>query len=93
MMQYIEAQVEYAKEEAIVSTLRTQLASQQSCIHQDSHSLRWKSAELAEELKDLSLDVQKCLSEVIALHEFCSLIEHEHPNKGFSLDSMDDSEF
>ena len=37
--------------------------------------------------------MQKCLSEVIALHEFCSLIEHEHPNKGFSLDSMDDLEF
>ncbi|CAN6203225.1 unnamed protein product [Urochloa humidicola] len=60
---YIEAQVEYAKEEAIVSTLRAQLASQQS--YQDSHSLRRRSSELAEELKDLSLHVQKCLSETI----------------------------
>nr|XP_034579413.1 AUGMIN subunit 3-like isoform X5 [Setaria viridis] len=62
---YIEAQVEYAKEEAIVSMLRIQLASQQSYIHQDSHSLRRKSSELSEELKDLSLHVQKCLSETI----------------------------
>ncbi|CAN6180774.1 unnamed protein product [Urochloa humidicola] len=62
---YIEAPVEYAKEEAIVSMLRAQLASQQSYIHQDSHSLRRKNSELAEELKDLSLRVQKCLSETI----------------------------
>ncbi|RLN35791.1 AUGMIN subunit 3-like isoform X1 [Panicum miliaceum] len=64
-MRYIEAQAEYVKEEAIVSTLRTQLASQQSYIHQDSHSLRRKSSEFAEELKDLSLNVQKCLSETV----------------------------
>jgi len=64
-MRYIEAQVEYAKEEAILSTLRTQLASQQSYVRQDSHSLRRQSSELAEELKDLSLDVQKCLSETV----------------------------
>lgn len=38
---YIEAHAEYAKEEAIVSMLRTQLASQQSIIDQDSHSLRY----------------------------------------------------
>ncbi|KAF8732082.1 hypothetical protein HU200_016042 [Digitaria exilis] len=62
---YIEAHAEYAKEEAIVSMLRTQLASQQSIIDQDSHSLRRKSYELAEELKDLNLHVQKYLSEII----------------------------
>uniref|UniRef100_A0A0A9CM93 HAUS augmin-like complex subunit 3 N-terminal domain-containing protein n=1 Tax=Arundo donax TaxID=35708 RepID=A0A0A9CM93_ARUDO len=45
--------------------MRTQLASQQSYIHQDSHSLRSKSSELAEELKHLSLQVQKCLSETV----------------------------
>ncbi|CAL5078762.1 unnamed protein product [Urochloa decumbens] len=61
---YIEAQVEYAKEEAILSMLRAQLASQQS-YHQDIHSLRRKSSELSEELKDLSLHVQKCLSETV----------------------------
>lgn len=63
--QYIEAQVEYAKEEAILSMLRTQLASQQSYIHQDIHSLRRRNSELAEELKDLSHQVQQCLSETI----------------------------
>ncbi|WVZ62185.1 hypothetical protein U9M48_011958 [Paspalum notatum var. saurae] len=62
---YIEAQVEYAKEEAILSTLRTQLASQHPYTHQDSHSLRMKNAELTEEIKDLSLHVQKYLSETI----------------------------
>ncbi|XP_021307830.1 AUGMIN subunit 3 isoform X2 [Sorghum bicolor] len=63
--QYIEAQVEHAKEEAILSVLRTQLASQQSYIHQDSHSLWRKNTELAEELKDLSHYVQKYLSETV----------------------------
>ncbi|KAL6880671.1 hypothetical protein ACP4OV_012236 [Aristida adscensionis] len=60
---YIEAQAEYAKEEAMLSTLRSQLASQQS--YADSHSLRRKNSELAEELKDLSLHVHECLSETI----------------------------
>jgi hypothetical protein len=40
-MQYIEALVEYAKEEAKLSKLRSQLASQQSYIHEDIHSLRY----------------------------------------------------
>ncbi|XP_024317112.1 AUGMIN subunit 3 isoform X1 [Brachypodium distachyon] len=63
--QYIEAQVEYAKEEAILSELRAQLASQQSYIHEDIHSLRRRNSELTEELKDLSLQVQECLSETV----------------------------
>ncbi|KAL5197455.1 hypothetical protein ABZP36_000967 [Zizania latifolia] len=63
--QYIEAQVECAKEEAILSTLRIHLASQPSHVHQDIHSLRTRNSELAEELRDLSLQVQKCLSETI----------------------------
>uniref|UniRef100_A0A0D3GN44 HAUS augmin-like complex subunit 3 N-terminal domain-containing protein n=1 Tax=Oryza barthii TaxID=65489 RepID=A0A0D3GN44_9ORYZ len=63
--QYIEAQAEYAKEEAILSTLRTQLASQQSLVHQDVHSLRRRNSEFAEELRDLSLQVKRCLSEII----------------------------
>ncbi|KAF0908916.1 hypothetical protein E2562_030213 [Oryza meyeriana var. granulata] len=63
--QYIEAQAEYAKEEAILSTLRTQLAPQQSYVHQDVHSLRRRNSELAEELRDLSLQVKKFLSEII----------------------------
>uniref|UniRef100_A0A0D9WWA8 HAUS augmin-like complex subunit 3 N-terminal domain-containing protein n=1 Tax=Leersia perrieri TaxID=77586 RepID=A0A0D9WWA8_9ORYZ len=63
--EYIDAQAEYAKEQAILSTLRTQLASQQSHVHQDVHSLKRRSSELAEELRDLSLQVKKFLSEVI----------------------------
>ncbi|CAM0905552.1 unnamed protein product [Alopecurus aequalis] len=65
--QYIEAQVEYAKEEATLSKLRAQLAFQQSYIHEDSHSLRRRNSELTDELKDLSLQVQGCLSETLAI--------------------------
>ncbi|XP_062189595.1 AUGMIN subunit 3-like isoform X2 [Phragmites australis] len=86
--QYIEAQIEYAKEEAILSKLRTQLASQQPYIHQDSHSLRRKNSELAEELKDLSLQMQKCLSETItglcadlALLEGANILQGDHKLK------------
>lgn len=66
-MQYIEAQIEYAKEEATISKLRAQLASQQSYIHEDVHSLRRRNSELTDELKDLSLQVQRCLSETVAI--------------------------
>ncbi|XP_051206850.1 AUGMIN subunit 3 [Lolium perenne] len=65
--QYIEALVEYAKEEAKLSKLRSQLASQQSYIHEDIHSLRRRNSELTDELKDLSLQVQGCLSETVAI--------------------------
>uniref|UniRef100_A0ACD5ULW9 Uncharacterized protein n=1 Tax=Avena sativa TaxID=4498 RepID=A0ACD5ULW9_AVESA len=65
--QYIEAQIEYAKEEATLSKLRAQLASQQSYIHEDVHSLRRRNSELTNELKDLSLQVQGCLSETVAI--------------------------
>uniref|UniRef100_A0A453BK84 HAUS augmin-like complex subunit 3 N-terminal domain-containing protein n=1 Tax=Aegilops tauschii subsp. strangulata TaxID=200361 RepID=A0A453BK84_AEGTS len=61
--QYIEAQMEHANEEATLSKLRAQLASQHSYIHEDIHSLRRRNSELTEELKDLSLQVQECLSE------------------------------
>uniref|UniRef100_J3MJ28 HAUS augmin-like complex subunit 3 N-terminal domain-containing protein n=1 Tax=Oryza brachyantha TaxID=4533 RepID=J3MJ28_ORYBR len=64
-VKYIEAQAEYAKEAAILSTLRTQLASQKTPVHQDAHSLRRRSSKLAEELRDLSLQVKKYLSEII----------------------------
>ncbi|KAK1682031.1 hypothetical protein QYE76_042879 [Lolium multiflorum] len=65
--QYIEALVEYAKEEAKLSKLRSQLASQQSYIHEDIHSLRRRNSELTDELKDLSLQVQGYLSETVAI--------------------------
>ncbi|TVU41944.1 hypothetical protein EJB05_15505, partial [Eragrostis curvula] len=70
--QYIEAQIEYAKEGAILSKLKTQLASQQSYVHQDTHSLWRKNSELAEEVKDLSLRVQKCLSELQTVTGLCT---------------------
>ncbi|XP_044323682.1 AUGMIN subunit 3 isoform X5 [Triticum aestivum] len=64
--QYIEAQMEHANEEATLSKLRAQLASQHSYIHEDIHSLRRRNSELTEELKVLSLQVQECLSETVA---------------------------
>ncbi|XP_044965889.1 AUGMIN subunit 3-like isoform X1 [Hordeum vulgare subsp. vulgare] len=64
--QYIEAQMEHAKEEATLSKLRAQLASQHSYIHEDIHSLRRRNSELTEELRDLSLQVQECLSKTVA---------------------------
>ncbi|KAM3385769.1 hypothetical protein ACQJBY_009482 [Aegilops geniculata] len=58
--------MEHANEEATLSKLRAQLASQHSYIHEDIHSLRRRNSELTEELKDLSLQVQECLSETVA---------------------------
>uniref|UniRef100_M8BYM6 Uncharacterized protein n=1 Tax=Aegilops tauschii TaxID=37682 RepID=M8BYM6_AEGTA len=54
--------MEHANEEATLSKLRAQLASQHSYIHEDIHSLRRRNSELTEELKDLSLQVQERIS-------------------------------
>ncbi|EMS49935.1 hypothetical protein TRIUR3_08380 [Triticum urartu] len=54
--------MEHANEEATLSKLRAQLASQHSYIHEDIHSLRRRNSELTEELKDLL----ECLSETVA---------------------------
>jgi HAUS augmin-like complex subunit 3 len=63
--QWIEAQVENAKQQAILSILKSQVSSDEAHIHRDIHSLRRKGAELAGELSTLSQKVQAFLSETI----------------------------
>ncbi|PUZ61874.1 hypothetical protein GQ55_4G312800 [Panicum hallii var. hallii] len=63
--QWIEAQVENAKQQAILSILKSQVSSDEAHIHRDIHSLRRKGSELAGELSTLSQKVQAFLSETI----------------------------
>ncbi|KAJ3669867.1 hypothetical protein LUZ60_010191 [Juncus effusus] len=63
--QWVEAQVESAKQQAVLSTLRSQISSDKVHIHPDLNSLRRKGSELAAELDNLSLKVEKFLSETI----------------------------
>ncbi|CAL5037216.1 unnamed protein product [Urochloa decumbens] len=63
--QWIEAQVENAKQQAILSILKAQVSSDEAHIHRDIHSLRRKGSELAGELSTLSQKVQAFVSETI----------------------------
>ncbi|KAG0513190.1 hypothetical protein BDA96_10G080800 [Sorghum bicolor] len=63
--QWIEAQVENAKQQAILSILKAQVSSDEAHIHRDIHSLRRKGSELAGELSTLSQKVQALVSETI----------------------------
>ncbi|XP_062228296.1 AUGMIN subunit 3-like [Phragmites australis] len=63
--QWIEAQVENAKQQAILSILKSQVSSDEAHIHRDIHSLRRKGSELAGELSTLSQKVQAFVSETI----------------------------
>ncbi|RLM54440.1 hypothetical protein C2845_PM10G04870 [Panicum miliaceum] len=63
--QWIEAQVENAKQQAILSILKSQVSSDEAHIHRDIHSLRRKGSELAGELSTLSQKLQAFLSETI----------------------------
>lgn len=63
--QWVEAQVENAKQQAILSILKSQVSSDEAHIHRDIHSLRRKSSELAGELSTLSQKVQAFVSETI----------------------------
>ncbi|XP_010932584.1 AUGMIN subunit 3 [Elaeis guineensis] len=63
--QWVEAQVENAKQQAILSMLKSQISSDEAHIHRDIHSLRRKLNELAGELSNLSRKEQKFLSETI----------------------------
>ncbi|VFQ69726.1 unnamed protein product [Cuscuta campestris] len=63
--QWIEAQVENAKQQAILTTLKTQVTSDEAHIHLDLHSLRRKHAELVGELSSLYRNEEKLLSETI----------------------------
>ncbi|XP_042037545.1 AUGMIN subunit 3-like [Salvia splendens] len=63
--QWVEAQVENAKQQAFLVTLKTQVTSDEAHIHLDLHSLRRKHAELTGELSTLYRKEEKLLSETI----------------------------
>uniref|UniRef100_A0A1J3J0K6 HAUS augmin-like complex subunit 3 n=2 Tax=Noccaea caerulescens TaxID=107243 RepID=A0A1J3J0K6_NOCCA len=63
--QWIEAQVENAKQQAILLTLKSQVTSVEAHIHFDQHSLRRKHADLVEEISTLYQKEEKLLSETI----------------------------
>lgn len=63
--QWVEAQVENAKQQAILLTLKSQISSDEAHIHRDVHSLRRKHSELTGELLNLHRKVQKFLAETI----------------------------
>ncbi|XP_038995484.1 AUGMIN subunit 3-like isoform X2 [Hibiscus syriacus] len=63
--QWVEAQVENAKQQAILMTLKSQISSDEAHIHLDLHSLRRKHAELVGEVSNLYHKEEKLLSETI----------------------------
>ncbi|KAH7517632.1 hypothetical protein FEM48_Zijuj09G0085300 [Ziziphus jujuba var. spinosa] len=63
--QWVEAQVENAKQQAILMILKSQVTSDEAHIHLDLHSLRRKHSELVGELSNLYHKEQKLLSETI----------------------------
>ncbi|XP_057717781.1 AUGMIN subunit 3 [Arachis stenosperma] len=63
--QWVEAQVENAKQQAILMTLKSQVSSDEAHIHLDLHSLRRKYSELKGELSNLYSREEKLLSETI----------------------------
>ncbi|KAI8523329.1 hypothetical protein RHMOL_Rhmol13G0064800 [Rhododendron molle] len=63
--QWVEAQVENAKQQAILTALKAQVTSDEAHIHLDLHSLRRKHAELVGELSNLYHKEEKLLSENI----------------------------
>lgn len=63
--QWVEAQVENAKQQAILMTLKSQIISDEAHIHLDLHSLRRKHVELVGELSNLYPKEEKLLSEAI----------------------------
>ncbi|GJS04987.1 augmin subunit 3 [Tanacetum coccineum] len=78
--QWVEAQVENAKQQAILLALKGQVNSDEAHIHLDLHSLRRKHVELAAELSNLHNKEEKLLSEFInhlinqlARHQFLKL--------------------
>ncbi|KAF3435895.1 hypothetical protein FNV43_RR22987 [Rhamnella rubrinervis] len=63
--QWVEAQVENAKQQAILMALKSQITSDEAHIHLDLHSLRRKHSELVGELSNLYHKEQKLLAETI----------------------------
>ncbi|XP_043805513.1 AUGMIN subunit 3 isoform X2 [Manihot esculenta] len=63
--QWVEAQVENAKQQAILMALKSQITSDEAHIHLDLHTLRRKHSELVGELSNLHHKEEKLLSETI----------------------------
>ncbi|PQM33527.1 AUGMIN subunit 3 isoform X1 [Prunus yedoensis var. nudiflora] len=63
--QWVEAQVENAKQQAILMVLKSQVSSDEAHIHLDLHSLRRKHSELVGELSNSYHKEEKLLSETI----------------------------
>lgn len=63
--QWVEAQVENAKQQAILMALKSQVTSDEAHIHLDLHTLRRKHSELVGELSNLYHKEEKLLSETI----------------------------
>ncbi|KAG2672670.1 hypothetical protein I3760_13G053100 [Carya illinoinensis] len=63
--QWVEAQVENAKQQAILVALKSQVSSDEAHIHLDLHSLRRKHSELVGELSNLFHKEERLLSETI----------------------------
>ncbi|KAK2971392.1 hypothetical protein RJ640_025342 [Escallonia rubra] len=63
--QWVEAQVENAKQQATLVALKGQVTSDEAHIHLDLHSLRRKHAELVGDLSNLRHKEEKLLSETI----------------------------
>ncbi|CAM8999963.1 unnamed protein product [Rhodiola kirilowii] len=63
--QWVEAQVENTTQQAVLTTLKAQIASDEAHIHLDLHSLRRKESELVGELSSLYQKEEKLLSETI----------------------------
>ncbi|XP_057507530.1 AUGMIN subunit 3-like isoform X1 [Actinidia eriantha] len=63
--QWVEAQVEMAKQQAILMALKAQVTSDEAHIHLDLHSLRRKHAELVGELSNLYHKEENLISETI----------------------------
>lgn len=63
--QWVEAQVENAKQQAVLVSLKSQVTSDEAHIHLDLHSLRRKHSELVGELTNLYHKEEKLISETI----------------------------
>ncbi|XP_078429813.1 HAUS augmin-like complex subunit [Wolffia australiana] len=63
--QWVEAQAENARQQAVLSTLKTQISSDEAHIRRDNNFLRRKHSELTGELAELSRKEQQLLFEAV----------------------------
>ncbi|KAB1224147.1 HAUS augmin-like complex subunit 3 [Morella rubra] len=70
--QWVEAQVENAKQQAVLTAVKAQVSSDEAHIHLDLHSLRRKHSELVGEFSNLFHKEEKLLSEVLRQEYYIS---------------------